>query len=402
MQHLFVRRSFAWLLAAGLLAAAQPSLAPDAWGATKSKAGVHAKAKQPPAKPRHELAKEAGVYWDAVVAKRRVRIAKRRNNEPITLEDYVLTQPPLYVRPLPLRSAEEREIPRIPVLADFLKAAAEKHNFVPELPESEMAFKQAYAKAAMAAGLTRDQAVRIYAFETGGNGTYDVQSGLTSKRKKARAISSAMGYNQLLSTNSVSLLAEHGDRFIAALQAKAAALSGDEKDAMKRKVAALRRMVAFSRTVPNVWRDHNKLAKTTHGGVGLHAAVLDRNIGPLLQIQKLLDSVTFARSMGHEAPLTAAELELLNLTGDGNGIDLVTMPQAMRALVPTSNFFQERGYHRNPIARRTGVVSMLYAAIDGKMDSASQLPGAQEMTAAFAAMADASAPLNTNARGNAR
>ncbi len=390
MQHLFSRRLLTWLFAAIVVAAAQPSLAPEAWGAKKSKTGVHAKAKRPPAKPRHELAKEAGVYWDSVVAKRRVRIAKRRNNEPITLEDYVLTQPPLHVRPLPPRGPGEREIPRIPVQADVLKAAAAQHDFVPEPPDSEMAFKQAYARAAMAAGLTRDQAVRIYAFETGGNGTYDVQAGLTHKRKKARAISPAVGYNQLLSTNSVGLLAEHGERFVEALQRKAAALSGDEKGAMERKIAALRRMIAFSRTVPNVWRDHDKLAKTTHGGVGLHAALLDRDIGPLLQTQKLVDSVVFARSRGHDAPLTAAELELMNLTGDGNGIDLVTMPQEMRALVPTSNFFQERGYHRNPIARRTGVVSMLYAAIDGKMDRASQLPGAQEMAAAFAETADAS------------
>ena len=68
----------------------------------------------------------------------------------------------------------------------------------------------------------------------------------------------------------------------------------------------------------------------------------------------------FARSKGHTRPLTAAELELMNFTGDGNGIDLVTMPQEMRAQVPTSNFFQRGGYERNPIARRTGVVSALY------------------------------------------
>ncbi len=30
---------------------------------------------------------------------------------------------------------------------------------------------------ASAAGLTREQAVRVYAFETGGNGNHDMQSG---------------------------------------------------------------------------------------------------------------------------------------------------------------------------------------------------------------------------------
>src|SRR6185503_15358927 len=78
------------------------------------------------------------------------------------------------------------------------------------------------------------------------------------------------------------------------------------------------------------------------------------DIGPLLQVQKLVDSVRFARAKGHTAPLSAAELELMNLTGDGNGIDMVTMPEALRRRVPTANFFQPHGYSRNPIAKRDG------------------------------------------------
>ena len=70
--------------------------------------------------------------------------------------------------------------------------------------------------------------------------------------------------------------------------------------------------------------------------------VLDRDIGPLLQVQKLLTSVIFARTKHYTAPLSAAELELMNLTGDGNGLDMVTMPQDLRAQVPTANFFQRR------------------------------------------------------------
>ena len=64
---------------------------------------------------------------------------------------------------------------------------------------------------------------------------------------------------------------------------------------MDRKIEALKKMIAFSRTVPNAWSEHDKLAKNTHGGIGIHAAVLDRDIGPLLQTQKLLNSVLFAR-----------------------------------------------------------------------------------------------------------
>src|ERR1700737_1925848 len=39
---------------------------------------------------------EAGAYWSAISEKRRGRNAKRRERQPITLEDYVLTHPPLY------------------------------------------------------------------------------------------------------------------------------------------------------------------------------------------------------------------------------------------------------------------------------------------------------------------
>jgi len=111
--------------------------------------------------------------------------------------------------------------------------------------------------------------------------------------------------------------------------------------------------------------------------------VLDRDIGPLLQTQKLLDSVLFARMKGYIQPLTAAELEMMNFTGDGNGFDLVSMPQELREKVPTSNFFQRGGYERNPIARRTGVVAALFEAIETKMDRASQSAGAKELAEAF-------------------
>jgi hypothetical protein len=46
---------------------------------------------------------------------------------------------------------------------------------------------------------------------------------LLARSKKARAISAAVGYNQLLNTNTIGLLAEHGDDFIRALSASAAA-----------------------------------------------------------------------------------------------------------------------------------------------------------------------------------
>jgi hypothetical protein len=332
--------------------------------------------------------KEADAYWRTVGEKRSGRNEKRRNGQPVTLNDYVLSQPPVYSGPPrlpgpPLPSEPRR--PEMPVVADFLNAAAEEFGFVPRRPLNELEFKRAYARVAMDAGLTREQVVGIYAFETGGNGAYDTQAGLIGKGK--RAISPALGYNQLLSTNTVGLLAEHGDRLIEMLKRKADASKGVPKASLLGKIAALRSMVAFSRTVPNRWSEHDKLAKTTRGGIGIHAALLDLDLGPWLQAQKLLNSVRFARTKGYGRALTAAELELMNFTGDGNGIDMVLMPENLRARVPTANFFQQQGYERNPIARRTGVVAALIDDMEARMERAKRAEGAQDLDAAFADLA---------------
>ena len=332
---------------------------------------------------------QAGAYWTAISEKRRGRNAKRREHLAIGLDDYVLTQPPLYSgpkRPInPEPSPPEpthRERKYIPLVADLLKAAAEHFQFAPQRPASEVEFKRAYARVAASAGLTREQAVRVYAFETGGNGNHDMQAGLEYARPGAHAISTAMGYNQLLTTNSVELLAEQGSEIVRALSEKAAQLSGNPRQAMDHKIAVLKRMVAVARSVPDEWAQHEKLGDTPLGWA-LHDMVLDIDVGPLLQTHKLLTSVIFARAKGYSRPLSAAELEMMNLTGDSTGLDMVTMPQAMREQVPTANFFQRSGYERNPVAIRHNTVARLLAITDSRMDSNGQLPGAKELAAAF-------------------
>lgn len=335
---------------------------------------------------RAEFEAVAGPYWAAITEKRRGRNAKRRDRQPITLDDYVLTHPPLYtgpkrpINPEPEEQGKPRERKAIPVVADLLQAAAQEFQFTPQRPASEMEFKRAYARYALASGLTREQAVRVYSFETGGTGNYDVQSGIEHGGK--RAISTAMGYNQLLTTNSVELMAEQGKEFIKELTAKVAATSGPARKAMEHKLAVLKKMVAFTLTVPDDWSAHEKLANTAQGWA-VHAMVLDIDVGPMLQTHKLLTSVLFARAKGYNRPLTAAELEMMNLTGDGTGLDMVTMPQGMREQVPTSNFFQRSGYERNPVAIRHNTVAKLLAVTDERMDVNSGKPGARELAAAF-------------------
>jgi hypothetical protein len=385
-------------VALALLVSAPPAVAMDASARSATDAMAQAASPQAIAEYRRKLKEyqqaraafdeQAGAYWSSIYEKRKGRNAKRRERQAITLDDYVLTQPPTYtgparpVSPEPEEEKPPRERKPIPVVADFLKAAAEHFQFVPQRPASEVEFKRAYARYALASGLTREQAVRVYSFETGGNGNHDMQSGLSASRPGSRAISTAIGYNQLLTTNSVELMAEQGHELIKELTAKAAGLSGAPRKAMDHKLAVLKKMVAFSRTVPDTWSEHEKLGSTPQGWA-VHAMVLDVDVGPMLQTHKLLTSVHFARAKGHTRPLTAAELEMMNLTGDGTGLDMVTMPQSMRERVPTSNFFQRGGYERNPVAIRHNTVAKLLAITDERMDFNSNKPGAKELAAAF-------------------
>jgi type II secretory pathway pseudopilin PulG len=325
----------------------------------------------------------SSAYWNQISEKRQLRNAKRARGETLSISDYVLTQPPVYTGPPRPQNPLKPEVkpPRIyvPVVADFVAAAHQEFKFVPRFPQSETEFKRGYAKIALAAGLTRDQIVRIYGFEATGNGSYDIEAGL-EYNKHGRAITTALGYNQLLATNSVEILAEKGDELIRQVQSKSALASGAEHQPVDGKIDILRKMVAFARSVPDAWGQHEILANTPKG-LAVHALNLDLDVGPMLQTQKLLDSIVFARRKGFSRSLTAAELEMMNLTGDGNGFDMVTMPLSWRDQVPTANFFRPSGYADNPVAQRNNVVAKLIAATDARMDEEIKKPGARELAA---------------------
>jgi hypothetical protein len=334
-------------------------------------------------KARQSFTAASSAYWNSISEKRQLRNAKRARGEPLIISDYVLVQPPVYTGPPkppnPLKPEVSPPQARVPVVADFVTAARQEFRFVPRFPQSETEFKRTYAKVALAAGLTPEQIVRIYGFEATGNGNYDIEAGL-EYNKQGRAITTALGYNQLLATNSVEILAEKGREFIARFENKSVASADAEHQSFDGKIDVLRRMVAFARSVPDAWGQHEILANTTKG-LGVHALNLDLDIGPMLQTQKLLDSVVFARRKGFSRTLSAAELEMMNLTGDGNGFDMVTMPISWRDQVPTANFFQPSGYADNPVAQRNNVVAKLIAATDARMDEEVKKPGARELAA---------------------
>lgn len=330
--------------------------------------------------------KKAEQYWEDVAQKRKIRNEKRRNGQNITQNDYVLNQPPIYdgpprpAMPQPIEPAKpSAEIPKI---KDFLKAAKSVYGFTPNRPRNEQEFMRAYANAAAKAGLTRNQLVALYAFETGGNGTYDLQAGMLNSTANQQPISTAIGYNQLIATASVSVMHEFGPEIVHELETQAQTVKEPERRHLLYKANVVREMTSRARTVPHKWSAQAQLAKTP-AGLGIHAMTLDKDVGPLLQTHKLRTSMHFLYAKGFSRNLSGAELEMLNLTGDGNGYDMISMPKNLRDIVPTANFFLRVGYERNPIAKRNDTVAKLLTATEEKMRRNMQQDGAKAMYYTF-------------------
>ncbi len=330
--------------------------------------------------------RELQAYWDDVEAKREQRRGKRASRQPFVAGDYVATQPPKYQGPsLPPDVAKivtqvkppPPDEPRA-VVADFLKAALTHYGFRPT-PTKEAEFKRRYAAEALSLGLSKEQVVRVYALETGGRGTYDMQAGIDPETGKGKAISSALGYAQLLSANSVGELVKHGDAFIQRLNRMAAA-PGTPKvraAALRAKAQALRRMLVTARRVPNAWSAHVALARTPKG-FGIHAINLDADIGPWLQVIKLKGLREIAEKAGR-GNLSGAEIELMNLAGPATGLEMM---EPVARNMPTTNFFSRKGYYRNTIVREKTAAQLL-AALDERMEIHLKKPGSIEFARAF-------------------
>lgn len=331
--------------------------------------------------------RQLAAYWSDVNDRRTERRRKRAAGIGFTADDYVAAFPPVYQGP-PLtkeiqaaleQEAKTREPPRpTPTVEDFLAAAQSVYGFVPERI-SEVEFKRRYAREAMVLGLSRDQVLRVYALETGGIGTADMQAGINPITKQGRAISTALGYAQLLHANSVNEIVKHGPAFVARLTAMTAGkgVTPQRVQQLKGKIAVLRKMIANARSVPNEWSAHVRYAGTPPG-LGIHALNLDGDIGPWLQVHKLADIKKFAAEQGRPT-LTGAELELMNLAGPATGLEMMT---TLGASAPTPNFFSRMGYERNSVVRnRTGRELLL--ELDRRMDGHLTKPGAVEFARVY-------------------
>ena len=342
--------------------------------------------------------KQLDAYWDQVDAKRQARKPKRAAKLAFDSNDYVMSFPPAYKGPklgaelakkyekfLDDQQKTEPAPPKqLPTVADYLDAAKRVYNFVPERV-SEKEFKRRYAEEALALGLTKDQVVRVYALETGGIGTYDMQSGIHPIRKTGRAISSAIGYAQLLDANSVDELAQHGNQFVERLNERLRNpnLSAQRRAALKIKLTALRHMIVNVKRVPKNWEADQAYAKTQQG-MGMHTLNLDGDIGPMLQANKLKGLKDTAEKFGRPT-LAGHEMEAMNLAGPVTGLEMMA-PVGQKA--PVTNFFARRAYYVNKmVVGLTG--AQLLAELDRRMTESLREAGAIEFAAAFDSVAAA-------------
>ncbi|MEZ5900246.1 MAG: hypothetical protein R3D51_12230 [Hyphomicrobiaceae bacterium] len=332
------------------------------------------------------------VYWDKVEDKRQARKKKRSRTVLFTADDYVMTLPPSYTGPKlsnalaakysKFLTSQEEAAPSpsssLPVVSDYLGAAKRVYGFVPERV-SEKEFKRRYAEEAHALGLEKNQVVRVYALETGGIGTYDMQAGIHPTKKTGRAISSALGYAQLLDANSVNELSKNGKLFIAHLQRKAANpnISSQRRHELNYKITVLKRMYANAKRVPYNWARHQRYAKTEEG-MGMHVLNIDGDIGPMLQAMKLKGLLDMGAKYGR-TNMTGAQVEVMNLSGPATGLELM-QPAGLKA--PVSNFFSRRAYYVNKmVIGLTG--EQLLAELDRRMTASMKAQGSIEFAQAF-------------------
>jgi hypothetical protein len=272
---------------------------------------------------------------------------------------------------------------QLPTVNDFRMAALTEHGFAPE-QTTEIEFKRRYAAEALAIGLSKDQVIRVYALETGGNGTYDMQSGYHPVTRLGRPISSAIGYAQLLSGNSVSELVRHGDGFARRLDQMAASDQSGvpwRAASLRRKAVIVRAMVADAKSVPDEWGAHVKFGNTPKG-MAIHALNLDADVGPWLQVIKLKGLKDTAATEAGRGALTGAEMELMNLAGPRTGLEMMT---PVGRVAPTPNFFSRGGYDRNSVVRER-IASDLLVELGRRMELGLVKPGAIEFAAAFDAV----------------
>ncbi len=355
-------------------------------------------------KARIDHEKNVDRYWSKVESKRTARRKKQLRRLRITSADYVKEQPPEYAGPprpdeiyaiLPRPPKAPPDLrPGIAIVPDFLQQAAIVYGFKPDRVEEDE-FMISYAVEALKLGLSKEQVIRVFALETGGMGTHDLQSGFNPKTK--RAASTALGYAQLLAANSIEQLRKEGADYADRLDTQAASgsLPSEKAGRLRAKAAIIRRMRADAMKLPESWPAHVAYAKTAKG-LAMHAINLDGDVGPWVQVTKLKSVKDYAARNGM-ASLTGGQLEMMNLAGPARGYEMM---QPIGKDMATANFFDRGGYERNPVVLgKTG--AQLLVRIDEIMDRNVQKPGAIRFAAIFDAISRRMRAANSKPTGSA-
>jgi len=158
-------------------------------------------------------------------------------------------------------------------------------------------------------------------------------------------------------------------------------LSGDRKAAMEQKIEALRRMIAFSRSVPNSWNEHDNLARTR------------RAASASMRRSSIAISVRCCRPRSCSFRAACAPQRLQGAADRSRARD--DEPDRRRQWLRNGHhaqnfasgadreFLQQMGYERNPIAKRTAVSQRCLHRSTPRWIRRRQLPGAKDLAAAF-------------------
>ncbi len=183
---------------------------------------------------------------------------------------------------------------------------------------------------------------------------HDMQSGLNPIRQGSRAIATAIRLQSLLHSQHDDARCRTGasDSESSDIE-KASALSGPQRQGdgsqRLRSSSACRRLccTVSGKTGARL----RSLARRRRPGPS-HALALDTDIGPQLQVHKASDRpVNFARARGFDRPLSAAELEMMNLSWRWQRLRY-RRPYRWRCVnrCRRRTSFQRAGYERNPVA----------------------------------------------------
>lgn len=337
---------------------------------------------------------KAKPYWSRVQQLAAGRVGRRVDS--LTDADFMNVAPPAYDGPARPNPADfglpvpPREPSTIAVVRDFIAAADRlglRYDLLRENATDaqraafESRYKRRYAEVAVRAGLTQEQILGVYAFETGGRGTHNMQAGIDPATGRGRQISTALGYAQLLAANSNIVFATHGELIARRLEAE----GKPEKAALVRN---LRQQVLAVHGRPPEWSEAQRLARTDLGRA-CHAANLDIDIGPHMQTVKLADTAQSYRDQARfngmpEGPIPGDTLESMNLAGVGPGFQIAHPAIADRLTV---NFFERDGYEANPVAARGRTAAGLREIMRNIMSgAATRSPGYQELERYFEAL----------------